>query len=96
MKQRPKVSNGKKETRGLYDQKRPGVSTPEEPLKPRLQSILCGQEAGVVALLLFSPTSLRTLRPVHEAWAAALHMVGEVLRHLVQLAVAAATEECYP
>ena len=86
----------KKETRGLYNRKRPGVSTPEEPLKPRLQSILCGQEAGAVALLLFPPTSPRTLQPVHEAWAAALHMVGEVLQHLVQLAIAAATEECYP
>ena len=96
IKQRPKVSNDKKETRGLHNRKRPGVSTPEEPLKLRLQSILCGQEAGVIVLLLFPPTSSRTLRPVHEAWAAALHMVGEVLRCLVQLAVAAATEECYP
>ena len=47
-------------------------------------------------MLLILPTSSRTLRPVHEAWAAALHMVGEVLRHLVKLAVAAATEEDYP
>ena len=86
----------KKETRGLYDQKRPGVSIQEEPLKPRLQSILCRQEVGAVALLLVPPTSSRTLRPVQEAWAAALHMVGEVLWHLVQLAIAAATEECYP
>ena len=85
-----------KETRGLHNRKRPGVSAPGEPLRPRLQSILCGQEAGAVALLLSPPTSSRTLRPVHEAWAAALHMVGEVLRHLVQLAVAATTEECYP
>ena len=76
--------------------RRPGVSIPEKPLKPRLQSILCGQEAGAVALLLIPPTSSRTLQPVHEAWAAALHMVGEVLWPLVQLAVAAATEECYP
>ena len=86
----------KRETRALYNRKRPGVSTPEEPLKLRLQFILCGQEAGAVALLLFPPTLSRTLRPVHEAWAAALHMVGEVLQCLVQLAVAAATEECYP
>ena len=50
----------------------------------------------MVALLLFSPTLSRTLQPVHEAWAAALHMVGEVLRHLVQLAIAATTEEGYP
>ena len=69
---------------------------PEEPLMPRLQSILCGQEAGAVALLLFPPTSSRTLRPFHEAWAAALHMVEEVLWCLVQLAVAATTEEGYP
>ena len=86
----------KKETRGLHNRKRPGVSTPEEPLKPRLQSILCGPEAGAVALLLFPPTSSRTFQPVHEAWVAALHMVGEVLRCLVKLAVAAATEEGYP
>ena len=50
----------------------------------------------MVALLLIPPTSLRTLQPVHDAWAAALHMVEEVLRHLVKLAVAAATEEGYP
>ena len=75
---------------------RPGVSTLEEPLKLRLQSILCGQEAGVVALLLIPPTSSRTLRPVHDAWAAALHMVEEMLWCLVKLAVAATTEEGYP
>ena len=50
----------------------------------------------MVASLLFPPTSSRTIRPVHDAWAAALHMVGEVLWHLVKLAVAAATEEGYP
>ena len=51
---------------------------------------------GVVALLLIPPTSLRTLWPVHEAWAAALHMVEETLRCLVKLAIAATTEEGYP
>ena len=54
------------------------------------------QEAGVVALLLLPHTSSRTLWPVHEAWAAALHMLGEVLWHLVQFAIAASTEECDP
>ena len=96
IKQRPKVSNNKKETRGLHNRKRLGVSTPDEPLKPRLQSFLCGQEVGAVALLLIPPTSLRTLWPVHNAWAAALHMVEEMLRHLIELAVAATTEEGYP
>ena len=55
-----------------------------------------GQEAGVVALLLLPHTSSRTLWPVHEAWVAALHMVGGVLRHLVQLPITTATEECDP
>ena len=69
---------------------------PEEPLKQRLQSVLCGQEAGAVNTLLIPPTLPGTLRPVHEAWAAALHMVREILWHFVQLAIAAATEEGYP
>ena len=51
---------------------------------------------GVVALLLLPPTLPRTLRPVHEARGAALHMLGEVLWCLVQFAVAAPTEECDP
>ena len=55
-----------------------------------------GQEVGVVALLLLLHTLSRTLRPVHETWAAALHMLGEALWHLVQFAIAASTEECYP
>ena len=50
----------------------------------------------MVALLLIPPTSSRTLRPVHDAWTAALYMVGEMLWCLVKLAVAAATEEGYP
>ena len=74
--------------------RRPGVSITER--DQGLQSILCGQEVGAVALLLFPPTLSRTLQSVHEAWAAALHMVGEVLQHFVQLAVVAATEEGYP
>ena len=49
-----------------------------------------------VASLLTPPTSSRTLRPVHDAWAAGLHMVEEMLQCLVELAVAAATEEGYP
>ena len=76
-----------KETRGLHTS---GASEAKAAVH------FCGQEVGVVALLLPPHTSSRALRPVHEAWAAALHMVREVLRHLVQLAVAAATEECYP
>ena len=55
-----------------------------------------GQEAGVVALLLLPHTSSRTLRSVHEAWAAALHMVAELLWHLIQLPITATTEECDP
>ena len=84
------------ETKGLNNRKRPRVSTQEEPLRLRLQSILCGQEAGAVESLLIPPTSSRTLRPVHDAWAAALHMVEEMLWCLVELAVAAVTEEAYP
>ena len=49
----------------------------------------------VVSLLTF-PTSSRTLRPAHDAWAAGLHMVEEMLRHLIELAIAATTEEGYP
>ena len=90
------VSNDKKETKGLNNRKRLRVSTQKEPLKLRLKSILCGQEAVAVASLLTLPTSSRTLRPVHDAWAAGLHMVEEMLWHLVELAVAATTEEGYP
>ena len=54
------------------------------------------QEAGAVASLLIPPTSSRTFRPVHDAWVAGLHMVEEMLQCLVELAVAAATEEGYP
>ena len=50
----------------------------------------------MVALLLIPPTSSRTLQPVHDAWAAALRMVEEMLWHLVKLAIAATTEEGYP
>ena len=95
-KQRLRVSINKKETKGLNNRKRPKVSTRKEPLKLRLQSILCGQKAVAVASLLIPPTSSRTLWPVHDAWVAGLHMVEEMLRCLVQLAVAAATEEGYP
>ena len=94
--QPPEIEQHKTETKGLNNRKRPRVSTQEEPLKPRLQSILCGQEAGAVASLLIPPTSSRTLWPVHDAWAASLHMVEEMLRCLVELAIAATTEEGYP
>ena len=47
--------------------------------------------------MLFLPhTSSRTLWPVHEAGTAALHVLGEVLWCLVQLAIAASTEEGDP
>ena len=95
-KQRPSVSNNKEETKGLNNRKRPRVSTQKEPLKLRLQSILCGQEAVAVASLLTLPTSSRTLQPVHDAGVAGLHMVEEMLWHLVELAVAATSEEGHP
>ena len=84
---RPRVSTLKQ---------RPRVSTQKEPLKLRLQSILCGQDAAAVASLLTLSTLLRTLWPAHDAWVAGLHMVEEMLQRLVELAVAAATEEGYP
>ena len=34
-------------------------------------------------------------QPVHDAWLATLHMVAEVLWHLIQFAITASTEECY-
>ena len=71
------------DTRGLYTRRASKASSHE-------------QEVGVVALLLLPPTPSRTLLPVHEARGAALHMLGEVLWHLVQFAVAASTEECDP
>ena len=80
----------KEETRGLYHRHTPEVSPPGEPPGSR------EQEVGVVALLLLPPTPSRILRPVHEARGAALHMLGEVLWHLVQFAIAAPTEECDP
>ena len=90
IKRRPKVSERKDQgsrpqadTRGLYTRKASEASSHE-------------QEVGVVALLLLPPTPSRTLRPVHEARGAALHMLGEVLWHLVQFAIAASTEECDP
>ena len=88
--------NTKTETKGVNNEKRPRVSTQKEPLKPRLQPILCGQEVVAVASLLTLPTSSRTLRPAHDAWAAGLHMVEEMLQCFVEFAVAATTEEGYP
>ena len=72
--QPPKIEQHKTEAKGLNNKKRPRVSTQKESLKPRLQSILCGQEAVAVASLLTLPTSSRTLRPAHDTWAAGLHM----------------------
>ena len=80
----------KEETRGLYHRYTPEVSPPGEPPSSR------EREVGVVALLLLPYTPLRTLRPVNEARGAALHMLGEVLWHLVQFGITASTEECDP
>ena len=68
----------------------PEVSTPGEPLISR------EREVGVVASLLLPHTPPRTLRPVHETRGASLHMLGEVLWHLVQFGVTSPTEECDP
>ena len=64
----------------------------------KAKALVCsrGHEARVEALLLLPHTLSRTLWPVHEAGAAALHMLGEVLWHFVQFAIAASTEECDP
>ena len=91
MKRRPKVSERRDQGSlsqtdtgtGLYTRRASEASSRE-------------QEVGVVALLLLPHTPSRTLRPVHEARGAALHMLGEVLWHLVQFGVAASTEECDP
>ena len=80
----------KEETRGLYHRHTPEVSPSGEPLSSH------EREVGVVALLLLPHTPPRTLWPVHEARGAALHMLGEVLWHLEQFAIAAPTEECDP
>ena len=80
----------KEETRGLYHRHMPEVSTSGEPLGSR------EREVGVVASLLLPHTLPRTLRPVHETRGASLHMLGEVLWHLVQLGITSSTEECDP
>ena len=80
----------KEETRGPYHRHTPEVSPPGEPPSSR------EQEVRVLASLLLPHTPLRTLRPIHEARGAALHMLGEVLWCLVQFAIAASTEECDP
>ena len=80
----------KEETRGLYHRHMPEVSTPGEP--PSFHE----REVGVVASLLLPHTPPRTLRPVHETRGASLHMLGEVLWHLVQFGVTSPTEECDP
>ena len=80
----------KEETRGLYHRHTPEVSPSGEPPSSR------EREVGVVALLLLPPTPPRTLQSVHETRGAGLHILGEVLWCLVQLAIAASTEECDP
>ena len=81
----------KEETRGLYHRHTPEVSTPGEPPSSR------EREVEVVALLLLPHTPPRTLRPVHETrGGASLHMLGEVLWHLIQFGITSSTEECDP
>ena len=80
----------KEETRGLYHRHTPEVSTPGEPPSS------WEREVGVVASLLLPHTPPRTLRPIHETREAGLHMLGEVLWHLVQFGITASTEECDP
>ena len=83
----------KKETEGLNTRKETkGLNT-----KKRLCG--CGQEAVAVASLLTLSTPWRTrllLRSAHDARATGLHVIEEMLRRLVELAVAATTEEGYP
>ena len=71
----------KEETRGLYHRYTPEVSTPGEPPSSREWRV------GVVASLLLPHTLPRTLRPVHEARGASLHMLGEVLGCLIQFGI---------
>ena len=80
----------KEETRGLYHRHMSEVSTSGEPLGS------LEWEVGVVASLLLPHTPPRTLRPVHETRGASLHMLGEVLWHLVQFGITSSTEECDP
>ena len=82
-KKRDQGSLSQTDTRGLYTRRASEASSRE-------------QKVGVVALLLLPHTPSRALRPVHEARGAALHMLGEVLWHLVQFGVAVSTEECDP
>ena len=50
----------------------------------------------MVALLLLPHTLPRTLQPVHETRGTSLHVLGEVLWHLVQFGITSSTEECDP
>ena len=68
----------------------PKVSRLGEPLGSR------EWEVEVVASLLLPHTPPRTLWPVHETGGTTLHMLVEVLWHLVQLGVAPSTEERDP
>ena len=75
------------------------------PPRLRLHVVVTGrggrQEAAAVASLFALSTSTRTLsprtlRPTHNAWAARLYVVKEVLRCLIEFAIATSTEEGYP
>ena len=78
----------KEETRGLYHRHMPEVSTPGE--LPSSHE----REVGVVDSLLLPHTPPRTLWPVHATRGANLHMLGEVLWHLIQFGITSPTEEC--
>ena len=106
--QPPEIEQHKVETEGLR-KKRPGVPVTDRYQGSRSQTDIRGlyirgasevssleQEVGVVALLLLPHTPSRTFWSVHEARATALHMLGEVLWHLVQFATVTSTEECDP
>ena len=80
---RDQGSQSQVDTRGLYTRRASEASS-------------CEQEVGVEVLLFLPHTSSITLWPVHEAGMAALHVLGEVLWCLVQLAITASTEEGYP
>ena len=86
---RDRRSQSQSNTRGLDHSQTLEVSTSGEPPRRVLMSKRCE--------VLFLPHTLsRTLWPVHEAGTAALHELGEVSWYLVQLAIAASTEEGDP
>ena len=95
--QPPEIEHHRKETEslrkrrpGVYHGHTPEVSTPGKPPSSH------EREVGVVASLLLPHTPPRTFWPVHETREASLHVLGEVLWHLVQFGITSSTEECDP